>query len=689
MGEVPHFLLSFALLIAFSWGLFSTGRSVAWRLLPFAPWPTRMLGAALIVCWLAALLFAILLSTRLFSPLPATLIAIVAARLARKLDRRPRQPLPMWGMPPRWAGDEQGLLARLALPFLFLLAGVLFVLCLVPPPLGWDSLTYHTTKASLWAQNMGWRTFDAPGGWEYYKTFLGGGEMFTAWAMMFFRGDFMAGVVDWAFWLLQGLVIHAIAVDSGVRKSSAFLLAAAACSSVEVARFVSSGYIDTCGTALLFTALHFSLRFRERARPVDLVLALAAAGLAASVKFNLLFAAAIAVLPAALRVLRRGGFAPGTIAIACIVFLVPPVPWLIHNAVLTGYPLGCLPASVGGLVLGKAPPNLEWFLALPADGAYEPMAELMGTFYILLDHGLLLVLAFFSFYLWPLAPGRERDRAIFLLLLAATLVALYFSSSFTVIRRNWPVVNGRFLFPAVVLLLLAAWPAFQRWRKVAFAADFLALASVITGTGSYLHRFILTGNPIESLILVAGCLPLFLWLYPPFRRLLACRSAHPGARGAVAAGVLLFLLGLYHANRTLKFACYETFTTLHAFPRDWVPALPALDNTKGKKTIAVTFPAQQISHHTFVAPFFGPDLENTILHVPSDRHGRMIPHHPFDLAFAEPSFPEWHAALKAAGVTHVLSLPPRTEELEWMLQRRRDFIPMAGDGEKWGLFRLP
>jgi hypothetical protein len=60
----------------------------------------------------------------------------------------------------------------------------LFMLLLVTrslglPLLGWDALTYHGLKAGLWVQQGRYfYDFNPPGGWEYYRTFFGGGELY-------------------------------------------------------------------------------------------------------------------------------------------------------------------------------------------------------------------------------------------------------------------------------------------------------------------------------------------------------------------------------------------------------------------------------------------------------------------------------------------------------------------------------
>src|SRR5207244_1189719 len=101
------------------------------------------------------------------------------------------------------------------------------------------------------------------------------------------------------------------------------------------------------------------------------------------------------------------------------------LPFFLMTAARTGYPLSPLPVRVGPLVLGVAPPEVEWYMdrAFPA---YEPLAELGVLRQVFMPPGILTE-ALGLFTLLPLlaslrgfgALRRKGRGALALLLLVA------------------------------------------------------------------------------------------------------------------------------------------------------------------------------------------------------------------------------------------------------------------------------
>jgi hypothetical protein len=267
-----------------------------------SPVVIRWCATGLLFCWLLSILFSVLMSVRMFAPVPAGIAALIGLVLSSRARTRPtiyahaladdlshgrdifaRKSNPVWGI---------------ALTCFLLLSALLTVRVLALPILGWDSLTYHGLKAGLWVQTKGWVDLNAPGGWEYYRSYFGGGEVFTAWAMLFLHSDFFAGIPDVFFWSLLGLTTACLAEEFGVSARTSLLLGMAFLCALDVSRMVGSGYVDTCATSFLLGGLLFLVRFCRSQQPVDLYVASAAFGLASSVKVNLLASSIFMALPA-------------------------------------------------------------------------------------------------------------------------------------------------------------------------------------------------------------------------------------------------------------------------------------------------------------------------------------------------------------------------------------------------------
>ena len=144
-----------------------------------------------------------------------------------------------------------------ALPPLFITVFVLSRV-MVLPPLGWDFLTYHGVKAALWAK--GHKIFfhyDAPGAWEYYKTFLGGAEVYFAWAMLATHSELLIGVMDWIHWVLLTLILYQISLKIDTRKDLSIILTIFIVTAETPLKYVGAGYTDIPGIGFLLAGVLF------------------------------------------------------------------------------------------------------------------------------------------------------------------------------------------------------------------------------------------------------------------------------------------------------------------------------------------------------------------------------------------------------------------------------------------------
>ena len=689
MTEAPAFLIGLALQTIFVLSGCLLARVLAERWCCGAPRSVRWCGAGVLFCWILSGLFAVLATLHAFTAPWALAAAVAGLVLLRRLA--PHGVITILADDARRAirllrdarGDRLLTMTLLALAFLTVLLTVRVVGL---PVLGWDWMTYHGVKAGMWVQAAGWAPLDAPGGWEYYRTFFGGGEVFHAWAMVFLHSNLFAGVPDVVAWLFLGLAVFCLARWCGLQPRLALAVGAAFAAAPEFTRMAGSGYVDTGGTALLLAGLLFLLRYQKTGRTLDSVLSAAALGVAGSVKVNLLFAGMPLVFMALVLAAKRKSMLQ--FALVSLWYALPIVPWLLVNYRSTGYPLGCVPLRIGPFAFGSPPPNLAWFLDRPNLSPYELATEVRVLAGALLRFGPCLFLPLLALPGIFIAARQRRGPPFGVALLCGTVAALYYAPSFSVMRVAWPEIGGRFLAPVVILIAvtgLSAWPAHRRGAAVVLAA---CAVSALFGLLTHLGARLLDGHPVEVAMTGLSCI-LCLLLITTAR--FAGNSRRRHQRFAVGLSVVILAGGLAAADgwkRASWGRAHAECTTLVDFPRYWVGAMEALEDEGAPRRIAFCYGPRQVSHHAFFAPFLGYRLENRLAYVSPQENG-AVPTHGADggppVAW---SYARWTAGLQAEGCTHVLSLRPANKELQWMEQHPERFVRLAGQQGDWGLYRI-
>lgn len=204
----------------------------------------RWLAASVIFCWIISIIYSVLIPFGLFKPLPAVLSAAFVLMLTKKKFAKPficteenlQKPSPEEHLLELFRENLPLKIISTVLIF-FTIFHTLFGLTL--PILAWDTLTYHGLKSASWVQTGGWLLLDAPGAWESYRSFFGGGEVYSAWAMLFLRSDALMTVPDLFFWLLTILVTSCLGFQSGLKKTTAFAVACAMVCNCEFHRWVN------------------------------------------------------------------------------------------------------------------------------------------------------------------------------------------------------------------------------------------------------------------------------------------------------------------------------------------------------------------------------------------------------------------------------------------------------------------
>src|SRR5262249_55052657 len=147
------------------------------------------------------------------------------------------------------------------------------------------SLSYHLFFAARWVQDHAIAIIPTPFSDEAQAYAPGNGELFLAWLMLPFHGDFIARMGQWPLGLLGAATLYAIARRLGAEPAPAasppvfFLL------SRPVAEQAVGANVDLFCAALFLTSLYLTLVAVDRDTPSDWVLAGVSAGLYAGSKY--------------------------------------------------------------------------------------------------------------------------------------------------------------------------------------------------------------------------------------------------------------------------------------------------------------------------------------------------------------------------------------------------------------------
>lgn len=703
MRETIEWLLRCAAAELLVLGALYVACGVGQRLLPAATSAMRWTAICVAGMWLATVAFHLLLELHAFA-LPAALALMALAAAAVFLAARGRG-----GVVPRVRRDLARLAALLrpdlghpAASAAKLLAVVF--LCLIGlravlvPVVSWDSLTYHAVKAGLWVQRGGPLELVAPGGWSIYGSYLGGGEIFQAWAMLPFRGDLLVGAVDIAQWMFLGIAAWALAEQAELPRGAQWIGAAYFVSLPAVARPLGSLYVDNTVALALLAGLALALHAVRNREARAGFLALGALGVAVGIKiFAAPVAAALAPTLALLLLARTRRFKDAVWLVAgLLAAALAAGPWLAHNWRAVGLPLSPLPVTVAGLKLGEANDAFRWYMQRPQleeaslGDEFTALLEMLGGPWIEQPVepwlGLPTAVALVLFLVGLLRRGRNGLPLAFLsLALVVPLLVSFYGSSMKYVRLLWAPTSGRYLVAAagvVIVLSFTCWKRAGTWMRI--YGGLLVVAALV-----HLVRSDLFGwTPRERIVSGAATVALLgaslLWI--AFRGKLRAR---PGlARSVLLLAPLVGMGSLQVYRGATRGDALKTSIVLHSMPRYWVDAALLVDEPHRPRRLAVTAGPWQNADNWFLYPFLGSRLQNELVYVPVTRDGSII-----DLArsrqlAAEASFPAWLERLERLAIDEVLSFEPTSTELLWMEQRPELFARVAGDRRRWGLYRL-
>lgn len=666
----------------------------------------RTLAALLIAATLLTLLFHGLLAVSLFDRVAAGLLLVAAIAGSHAAGFGHRAMIAVLARDARKLGRCIGRIrswpARAFYGVIALVVALSAARSIILPTVGWDSITYHYVKAAMWVQSGGPVTLDAPGGWSMYRSIFGGGEIFTAWAMLPFGNDLLAGWVDVVWWGACGLALVALGGELGLRVRQRLAVAIYGVFVPAAWDEVGWGYVDLACTALLLIGLVFAIRALRRREPEAVLLSLLALGLASGVKLTAVpFAGmtAVALLVSLVRereqrIARLRMFAMG--GVAGLVFVSP---WLVSNFLDTGYPLR-FPMTIAGFQLGADNPAFAWSQdrTLPAftiRAEFEALAKLFQLPSVNESH--LSALTLPALLLAPVGFARLfRSRAdlrgglVVLVCLCIAVLLAFYNAAFSFSRLEFTWVNGRFLMPiAFVALPLAVAALPQRGRSRDVIAIYFA-AAVLMHFGFFLPMRLTL--PSATLVILGTCA---LLAFATGIGLIARASL---VRKTISSQVVVILvislawLACYGLGalrdvdqRYLMLANRNVSADVFRY---WWQAAYLIEKDGTPARVALTAGPRQDADNWLMYYFMGRDLQNTLHYVPISTDGKIIPFGPHTRRQDEGDYSSWFSRLNEQGISHVFSFFPTSLELGWMDSRPESFERLVGDAEHWALFRV-
>jgi hypothetical protein len=646
--------------------------------------------------WVATMGFHVLRGVGLFN-LPAALVSVTALAAVTVFVKPERSPW-LWSL----SRELRALLAVLRLFgrgkywFVSALFGAYVLLIavrsLIVPPLGWDTMTYHGPRAVLWITSDKF-TFDAGvGSYDFYRHFISGGEVLSAWAMLPFHSDMFLNLAGVFQWLGVGLASWALARAIGLKEPFAATSACALMFAPTLQLEVNSGYVELALNSALLQGIALAVYCMRRPSVSGALLCALALGVAAGIKLPGIPPAAIVAAVLALRLLlsRQLGWREKLLAATggTLVALLPPAPFLLRAWRDTGYPLSPMPVKLLGHTLGVASSAMRWYQERPQLQAYTWRAEknaLLALFSppseVNESLGLLCLIPLLVFPFGLFALARRRPLVAFALLLAALApVAAHFSPSIAAVRLLRSISAARFLIPTIALVIpiSLAWcrrdgALSQAYRRLLLFYPLVAsVVAVRRGWGDWETR--------DATVIAITLMLAISLLWQLRRRRLQ----------VMLLGLALLTAGavLLQARRDdTRHQAYQKGYALHGFSRFWTEAPAIIDDVDRPHRIAITGGPDHSSDKWFYYFFLGARFQNSVQYVPPTRDGGVAhfgPHGDLDERADKES---WVRRIVAAGITDVITFPPRSIEQSFMDATPERFEQVSGKKD-WGLYRL-
>ena len=717
-------LATVALLLSCGW----TAYLLAARWLPEAPTSVRWCAAAIIGYWSLVATFLALASVSMFRAeigIPMWVAAAVALHAGgfggpgiATLGRDWRRVVLGWSA---WRRMRYGVVLVAVCGTIL---GLRFVRSMLAPPLTWDALTYHLLKAGRWVQAGGFVAERAPDAWGYYEYFQPFGDYLWAWAMLPVHGDLLigpAGVLVWATCLLGTYTLARTLGAAGVASVAAALFVTF---NPTVVNYLTTAHVENVLLAAFVLGAVFLARSFVQRDWVNPVLAAAALGVLAGVKFNGAPVAALGALAIVVAVVRRHpgpvgrGTRPTYVLAGCVLALALGAHPYLRAWYDTGSPFYPFHVAIGAATLSAGNPELAWVMARADKLPHGPLFQALfvpkefdlivgreqflnpGPPVLLIGlTGLIAAIGAFGrigsgsrprLVHFVEAPYDRRPIVIYLLIASAITIAGVATSDVAALRTVWANVLGRFL-----LIPLAAAAIFT-----ALLPPRVSVPLLLGGTALGVPLTIPLGwgpsdraafaDPRMIAVLATVILVAYVvWLTREKRLTLAGRLVPATAPVMIGAVACILSWGVVREIRdTHRHAYFRDAADERAYDPHWLgyqetaafPLWRQFDRVAGA-SIAVSAGWHEYGHNWFRYPLLGSRLQNRVVYVPITSDGTVVDYRDDAALRARSDYRAWLRRLVEQQIDYLVLLHPEPPEAAWVRAHPDIFTP-AGDGRK-------
>jgi hypothetical protein len=563
-----------------------------------------------------------------------------------------------------------------------LTAGIVMLHGMLLPPIAYDSLTHQALRPALWVQAGGPETYHAPGPWLLFSTRFPLGNSLTAWSMLPHHSDVLVPVAWGAVWAALVLGTYAIARELAASRPSAALAAITTGLIPSLAVHMTTALVDNLVGALVLAASVLLIALERERNPVLGAQAITTLACSFAVKTT---GAPFFILGSILccfllyRCPRGSGRLRALLwgATATLLLIVPFQAYLWHT---TGNPLYPYPLKLGDHVVFQ---RGQFADGLSPHGRLRPWAQKLSGMFLdgyleRFDHinagpALALVASVAPWAAFRLIRAKRQPICSFVLsgIFAAAFVFVPYSPTGSGLNEMRYVAAALAFFCALIATLDTLWV-----RAVLCASLVVHL---------FYRAAFHWGAPDTTAV------ALFAVLLLPFvaGALLSWRRALHAARGNRWVGLLLSAIIAWSPVAVALPPLKERFrhdiyqAAQRGWPREDIPMVHpsffvgtmfrTLDDPEHPLRLAVTAGWDQHGINWFTYPLLGSRFQNSLSYVPPSQDGSLPAYVLWQPYTETGDYATWRQRIVDGRYDYVVTLAPRTLELQWMEQHPEHF----------------
>lgn len=302
-------------------------------------------------------------------------------------------------------------------------------------------------------------------------------ELFFLWLMKPWHSDFIVNAGQVPYWALCGLAVAAIARETGVGRSGAVTAGVAAMLFPGVVQQATVARVDIAMSAWLLLSIYFAARWAKTRKGAHLVLFGLCGGLLVGTKSIGVLYSVVPGLVFLGGLRGRKARAVSDIAVVAGAALAAGGFWYVRNWIVTGNPFFPLDLEIAGMRVFAGAYGSEAMQLFRAKD-HTVMPDIL-RFFMGLPMTFLVMFSSAAATLAILLGRREGSEKLFMLAAPWILMALFW---FVNPYNN--LTNGRFLFPAFMLLCYPAGVIVHEMRGAFSVSWALLAAAAIIGSNA-------------------------------------------------------------------------------------------------------------------------------------------------------------------------------------------------------------